>query len=576
MRKKLLIIVPSVIIILALIPFIDGYFFKQIYLDQVQMVHQLALERQNVDITVSEYHLGWLESSAVLTISTKEQMATPQEKIPPMVMTVHSTIHHGPIVTDSISGGMTIAYASVMSSVDLPEALKKIVPINTQGFMQVNSMVPLSGKTWRNHFSIPPMNVKDKVKWDGITGDTVIVSDNQMPIKVNGTVTFGRFTTTADPQMPFIPEVVISPFIYTIDAMRDASGTWNGSSKLTNSGLSAKWQDDRSFTAGNLVVTSTYGASDNYYHLSQQATLDGLTLPKPFPIESINQINQTVSLDHLDVMGVKNYLEMMRSPTFNPEDTKALTDSMLKVLTPTTSLHGTFSMNTNLGASQAELMLTFQAVPKTEQEFLNDINLDFKARAAVSLVDSITIKYFASMTPVTALPSTTGATQSATETMQPTTVDPFVETIGALIQNQKITSDQSLSLMDMESQHLSATDLDKKLTDMKLDPDTMSRLESSYAKAMATQKSPDQTNPQPLAPLPENANDPNAQAKAFIDSLIQQGFIVKDNSDYVIQFTKKGTVFNLNGKDVSTQFNGMMQSTMPAPTPASQTSPAMP
>jgi hypothetical protein len=80
------------------------------------------------------------------------------------------------------------------------------------------------------------------------------------------------------------------------------------------------------------------------------------------------------------------------------------------------------------------------------------------------------------------------------------------------------------------------------------------------AMADGTQAAPAVAEAQPLEPL--------AQAQAFIASLMQQGVLVQEQNDYVVNFSKKGPVLILNGKDISATAAMFMQPGAPASAPA--------
>lgn len=75
-----------------------------------------------------------------------------------------------------------------------------------------------------------------------------------------------------------------------------------------------------------------------------------------------------------------------------------------------------------------------------------------------------------------------------------------------------------------------------------------------------------------------NVPTPQAKMRALVDSWLQQGYITKQNNDYVINFVKKGNTYTVNGKDVSAQFNLPQQPTTPTqtPTPTPSVTPSTP
>src|SRR5262249_40116401 len=111
--KKILLIFFLLIIICGLLPWAIGYYFKLNYLQLIANVNN----SRKVKIKLTEYHLGWLRSHAVLHIEFYNPTSNisfnnlPFNLTDLTTITLEQNISHGPIIYGKATGTLKVAIA---------------------------------------------------------------------------------------------------------------------------------------------------------------------------------------------------------------------------------------------------------------------------------------------------------------------------------------------------------------------------------------------------------------------------------------------------------------------------------
>jgi uncharacterized protein YdgA (DUF945 family) len=170
MRIKAKYVVALVIIVGAVLaaPFLDGLYFKQNFYELIQT----RSANFGTPIEIIEYNLGWLSSTAKLSISPPNN---PEVKI-----TVDQIITHGPVITDPDSGEHKFAEATIQSHIHLDKRYELYLTGSSanseSGVMGIFTWVSFSHH-FKNHFQSAVFNIKvpgpteGKISWAGISGD---------------------------------------------------------------------------------------------------------------------------------------------------------------------------------------------------------------------------------------------------------------------------------------------------------------------------------------------------------------------------------------------------------------------
>lgn len=375
MKKVFLFLILLIGIAIGLAPWADGFLFKKMYYQQVAILaQQIQANEKDVKVEVQSYAAGWLQSVANVTISIKDE--TSPEK--PVVFSIKSIIHHGPLV--KVNNAWQKAYAYIESSVYLPAELNKLFPQQEQGFMQIHSRVSLDGNTWINHLSIPAIS-SGFVNWGGLSGEVNLVTVNGKLEKVNGSMNFGEFSVPAF--MPSFPKFTILPISSTFDVRQQAMNEWSGNASSNTAGASAIWQDGSSFHAKNIARNSTYDSNDGLYSLNTIISMESLQLPAWLDLPTFAKIKYSLAIKNLDM--------------------RVVSQNYLKILTATTTVNMKLEVNSDFGPLLLTFNASLQALPKTKDEMKNNVNMDLEVRAAQALVEKVAINYYksASRMPVT-------------------------------------------------------------------------------------------------------------------------------------------------------------------------------
>jgi hypothetical protein len=369
--------------------------------------------------------------------------------------------------------------------------------------MTINSLISIDGTQWLSTYNIPAISLVGMAKWDGLTGKMTIESPLHTPEKISSNFSFGALSVPANPAMPSLPEILISPMSYTMTAVIDASNLWSGNSDLTSDGLNIKWQDGRIVKAMKFAMHSTYGATSGMYNIASQLTLGSLQLPASMPITTINDFKYSIALDNLDIDGIKAYKAFASTTTGTPPEDVQI-NKALAMLSKSSSLLTTSSVVTNLGNGQATIKLTFENAPKSKDEVMKDLNANIDARIAAPLVEQMVTSYLASKIRASQQPANLGQSQPS------------------------ITSDANAGM-------------------------------AAGAEGTTSLGASDTPQPAMEPSTAPAANDAAAMAKQVIDALLEKGYLVRDKNDYVLSFIKKGNSITVNGKDMSDQKDALTQ-----------------
>lgn len=423
MRKVLLFLVVFIAVIAGVAPFLDGYLFKTIFMQRMAFMQQ-QMSNPNVKMELTEYKIGWLQSIARITVTS----LPPTDKktgitMPPMVFHIDSVIQHGPIIL--IDNKPVLAYANVDTTIHLPDIAAALIPDNGNGFMTINSLVSIDGSQWLSNYTIPAVSFMGMAKWDGLTGNMTIEAPLRTPEKISSNFSIGALTVPVNPAMPSLPEIFLSPMTYTMNAIVDASSLWSGSSDLSSQGLDVKWRDGRIIKAMKFAVHSTYGATGSMYNIASDITLGSLQLPASSPVTTLTDFKYSISLDNLDVEGIKAYKAFIGNTTGTPPADMQI-NKALAMLSKSSSLVTSSSIATNLGNGQATIKLSLENAPKSKDEVLNDLNANIDARIASPLLDKMVTTYLASKSAPAQLAPAAMNTMAAGDIQQPsaTPIDP--------------------------------------------------------------------------------------------------------------------------------------------------------
>src|SRR5688500_13327692 len=99
MKKYILLFILLIAISVGLLmPYIEGYLVRDNYYQLVAWYQQKLQNNKDVQLRIESYELGWLQSTANMTIASSEKLGGGVFNMQPIVFRIKSIIHHGPLV----------------------------------------------------------------------------------------------------------------------------------------------------------------------------------------------------------------------------------------------------------------------------------------------------------------------------------------------------------------------------------------------------------------------------------------------------------------------------------------------
>jgi hypothetical protein len=383
MRNLILSIVILIVLALCAIPFLDGYFFKQNYYQQIALIQQ-ALDAESINsseqarIQIDSYNLGWLQSTANLSITIADKNPNSSRPFPAVTFRQKSIIHHGPLL--HFKNELQLAYASIETSFFLPDFLTPLISQNENGFIQINTLVSLGGSTWTNYYSISPKSFNPYGNWDGLSGTTTVnVSGNKIN-KLITSMTIGKLSIFAASSK--IPEITIEKIQADSETTPQSFSFLNGTASVSLPSLSIKWEDGNVFKINSFTSNSSYGLHNNLYQYDSKFSIASMQLPPPSPFSDLSNVLLTLSIKDLNFGEASKRYKNYWTPNSKPDD-------VLQILSPTSSLAMKMNLNTEAGAISSDFNSSLIAWPKTEKELSSNLNVSFNLRIAQQAAEKL-------------------------------------------------------------------------------------------------------------------------------------------------------------------------------------------
>jgi hypothetical protein len=275
-----------------LTPFVDGFLFKQ------SLEKSIALQNNSrTKIEIVEYHLGWIQSNAKLSISHIPA------KSPPVTVIMDMVIHHGPVIYTNQK--FNIGLVSVESIVHLPAFAQRMIPDNPLGFMQMNSLVSLDSKQVETSYQIPTLEFSDQLRWDGMTGESTLTLDNLVVMKIVNHATIGSLVIT---NLSNLSALAVAPMTYKMEATLNAEKLWDMNSQYAGSGFAARTKQGQEFGANGVTITNSKKTVSNLLSADAQVTAEAVTLPTP-KIQKITNVKAGMELSNINVSDYKSLVK---------------------------------------------------------------------------------------------------------------------------------------------------------------------------------------------------------------------------------------------------------------------------
>jgi len=421
----LLTVLIIIILVLAIGPWLDGFIFKRNYLTFLNNLNQDAA---NMNIKVINYQMGWLKSSAKLSINFNNTFTGK-----PITVNVDQTILHGPFIYDRSHSTLKFAEAIIQSKFSYDQLQN--VPL-TLPVLSVETTANFTNG-FNNHFEIAPYHAEipmvAKLDWQGLDAYLFLQSQSHYISRIQNDAHFRTLTLSgANSSLQLEGIVVKNQYSHKQDSL------WQGEDHLTIPTLTIS-RGNQTYQLTQYKIDSHYGNNaQNGYDIQSIISLEQLVLP----LMTITPSKSTITLQNLNSNTLKQIMNLTK--TFQGKTNNAFLTQynqlLLQLITPNTSLSLDNVLTTSEGNMTTATKLTWAAntpLPTTAPEILKGLNGQLNARVSKQLVAFIIeqietakksrMDYENHAAPSTVTPSLTNAaseTPPAPSPITPTPVTP--------------------------------------------------------------------------------------------------------------------------------------------------------
>ncbi len=547
--RKLIILLIVLVAIIAMIPFVDGYLFKKEFINVITSMAASGNDK-SLKVEITEYHLGWLHSSASIRVSSTDPETM---KHFPEGITIDSEITNGPFVYDSTNDKYTFAYAYVISRTYLPSNVQKILMPTQQDqpVFEVDTLAS-SSNTWISRIKVAPISIPELgvlTFGDSTTTLNFSMQDGQVT-SFNTTHDMGAILLRNLSGNASLPSFTLQPTHSKLDATRNTAGYWSTSATFTGSGFSINWPNNGSMTLSGIDGKSFNGIdANNLSQLNTEINIKSISSPTYF-ISSFSDVHASFGMNNLNPAGFSKYNDKVI-------DAQTAASNLKNLLTPTSSINWKLSFNSNPGALSSSTNISIKPKADIASMQLFDIfsilQLESNNKIADPLLNKLVIKYLEKMDEITAQMQPADTTTNA-----PSHV--FQDLVGNLFRDGKITMQQSMDIFGAISDNPTEQVFAQKI--MQIAPKNAAELTQAYHMKLVQ----DAAQAAASKPLAETRDQ---RAQQMIATWIQQGYLIKEGNDYIANVSDTDGTFKINGKPLNVP-------DMPPAAPQAMPAPAMP
>ena len=568
MRKGIILFTSLIIILILLvgvIPLVDGYFFKSTFLNQLNALSQ-ETANESVKFDVKQYQLGWLKSDLKLRVlSTDPEL----NKEFPNGITVEYKISHGPWVYDDVAKQYVFAYAILTSDIYLPPEIEMMIlgKQSNKPILKMQTIVSFND-TWAQHVSIEPISIPGMgaIKFADSTGLTSFKLVNDVLYGMNLSGTIGAITVTADKNNPLIPDALIQPISLSQKLARQDIGLWNSDSDAKFPGIAINWKDGNGVNLEKLELSSVHGIDANkVYNASFNLSTGKFEVKYTDKnIPSIVNSKFNVAVNNLNPAAINDYLNYMmnldktKAVSMNQEEQNKMQQQFLNIITLKSNVTANVDINTSLGLLSLKSKTYLQEgtpTPITLPDLEKNVIVETNARISAPLLfyfESESLKSKLADAPPQALMQGESPLNLSAGTQKNEKNSVMQQKMVDLIQEGKISLQVSIQVLDVAGKNLPVETFAANIKSI-VTPEVANQLTQAYQaqlSANTSSASPQADMAQQAAPAPLTADQIPQAAQKKIDDLVAQGILIKDNNDYVINLIYQNNVYKINGKEI--------------------------
>lgn len=519
---------------LLALPWIDGYMFKQQYLNYVAA----AAPANGLKVSIEEYHQGWLHSDAKMVVQYVPQaneLPNPMTSMLPEKFIMEQKITHGPLVRNPLTQRWTIAMAAVNTTFHLPAEIERMLLGSqaSEGLVKV-SMVAMFGGKFVNQFTMPVISKTipqvGSFTWQGLNGTSSVLMSGSTMAHAEANVTIGALTAQS-------PQGSLTTKDMTIkyDLKPVASGLWSGPFHLEVPQITAT-SPAGNFSLSNLQFINSLTVTGDQCNISMQAMLGQMD----WPGHAISQSNLNIAVNHINAQALMNLVkatQMQMNYLTEQQYQQYYGAYLMPLFTPATVASYSSTINSSYGHLISDGQVQWPAGVKQPHDVMTNANAKLNLRVSMSLVKKI-------IEETNAKPQQAQAGASGQPSEQQ-----LAKEIDALAVAGKMDVSTSEKLKDLIHTHLAVANfnlnIDEYVQRKELTDEMGAQLKAQYAMLM------DATKHSVNSPAVTAQSSPAAdQMKQQLDTLVQQGYLTVDKDDYVTVLTYEQGVFKANGHAV--------------------------
>lgn len=573
--RKIITFVVIIAIVVAFLPWITGYYFKQQYVDLITAYNAKHPGR----ITIVDYQTGWFSSNAKLIINpisaedlspqAQGNLSAATEFLKNTALTLDQHISHGPLVNDPISHTLTFALASIQTTLHLSEKVETLLfgATKPNGIGAISVLAALKHE-WIYRVQLFPMDLSfmsmDKTHWEGIEG-TISFKTNadDTATQISSKLIFGSLNIAVQEAEEKL-ELALMPITQNGNWSYSPIGLWIGDADITLPGATFKINNALHYGMEKLLLVGNSNIKGNMYNLASTLTINNLTLTD-YAVPSISFFQYKLAFNNLNAMELVHFTTAIQATQNKPnpqDEIMTVYQTVLpRVITPSSTVNVDINMNTSLGALMAKgnaLWPANIALPNTMEDAGKNVHGKMDMRIAIPLANAFIDQAVNIMADhaIQQMPAVPTVTTITPETPADVNKDALKNKLMLFMQNGQLPLPAAIQIMSLYDAHASPDAFTANVKQLRLAPPVEADIIQLYTQLA--------TAPQPATPAPavpttvqpqlsqsQLQKDLSDSLKDQVNQLIQQGYLIKDGNDYIATLTYENNVFKINNKDLA-------------------------
>lgn len=463
-------------------PFIEGMLFKQHYLNLVSAINN---SKQGLTLQVLDYHVGWLNSTANVSIHFDIPHSTQSS---PHSLILIQRIAHGPFLRDPLSGNRIFAEAVIQSQLYLDEKSAKLLFGNgtPSSIMQINTIASFQGH-FHNQFQTLSFSITSprgiKLNWQGLRGTVSMDVIHAYVATLKDDITIGKFSLEDETHAFSVANMAAH---HHANCDEDSLCSGSGDASITE--IAYKAHPHNNLQIANIISNYDGKNINNLYTTSFQITLNNLVTAD----YTVNLANLKFNIANLNTPAIKKFLNSIKnSDNIAPAD---ISRQLLDILNPQTIVSADTTITTSLGnlTSTAKLFWPENApLPKNPVELAQKVNFQITIRASRTLIEQVIKWLDVQRTPSKPSQENIISPPPAFQSSM-TAIVQFKTQLAFLLQQKQIPESVSATFLTLQQHNQLPQNFNsytKHFVDQKMiAPATALRIEKLYAAAFAEQQ----------------------------------------------------------------------------------------